>query len=261
MSCKVDSIQSHLLQSSLWGVARGIGVHTLIYPLEVIKIRQQCSSTAENSLRVALRLLQQEGFSAFYRGLSPQLLKTSIKQIWCWPVMTGTPSFLQHYGIRDVPCQILTGVFIAMIDATIATPLERAKILAASSGKTSYSLRSIYKEGWRGYTTFLAKLSVNWTIFLVAQKCLRDRERIHSEQVLSLRQLAKIGVQVAFIVSLVAAPFDLANTLKQAQNLSPTTLLCKGNLLQLYRGWPLHALSLVIHNVASVIVIENLSKK
>jgi hypothetical protein len=203
MSNVTDSTQTNLIRSSLWGVARGLSVHALIYPLEVIKIRQQCAQNPTKSIQIALVLFQQEGVSAFYRGLPLQLLKTSLKQIWCWPMITGVPRFLQRYRLVDSQRQILTGLSIATIDATITTPLERIKILSASNGRITYSLSGAYKDGWRGYTTHWAKLSVNWVAFLTAQKYLRDRSRTQSEQPLSLAQLAKIGTQVALIVSLV----------------------------------------------------------
>jgi hypothetical protein len=245
----------------MWGIARGLSVHTLIYPIEVVKIRQQCQSNPEKSTEIARALFQKEGASAFYKGLPAQLIKTSIKQAWVWPVITGIPAYLKRHNIKELPQQILTGLSIATIDAAITTPLERVKIRSASTGKSRFSLDDVYKNGWRGFTIHWAKLSVNWVTFLVAQKHLRDRYRKTPEQVLSLPQLAGIGAQVAVIVSLVSAPFDIANTLKQAKNLSPTHLLSGNVLRKLYRGWPLNVLALTIHNVASVIVIDKLGQK
>lgn len=258
MSSGVDIKKENLAYSSLWGAVRGIAVHTLIYPLEVIKIRQQCSQNESKSLRLALTLLRQEGISAFYKGLVPQLLKTSIKQIWCWPMITGMPSVLQRYQIENLRQQVITGLSIATIDAFISTPLERAKILSAFRGTSKFCLKNAYREGWGGLTTHWSKLSVNWVAFLTAQKYLRDQSSGLSGQSLSFPQLIKIGVQVALIVSLVSAPLDLANTLKQAQNLTPFHLYSLRGIFKLYRGWPLNALALVIHNVASVTLIEKL---
>lgn len=260
MTSSTDSTQNHLLRSSFWGFLRGLSVHTLIYPLEVVKIRQQCSTNSENSARIALSLFKGEGFSAFYKGLSPQLLKTSLKQMWCWPMITGTPAFLQPYQLGDLPTQAITGLTIATIDAAISTPLERLKILSAYTGKVSFSLKDVYKQGWQGFATHWGKLSVNWMTFLVAQKYLRDKDSIQPEQHLSLLQLAGIGIQVAIIVSLTGAPFDIANTLKQAKNLNPFYLFSRNGVYKLYRGWPLNALSLVVHNIASVTVIDRLSR-
>ena len=260
MSSLVGFTKENLAWSSLWGVARGICVHTLIYPLEVVKIRQQCSQSESKSIQIASELLRQEGIGAFYKGLAPQLLKTSIKQIWCWPLITGLPSVLQQYHIDNLQQQIFTGLSIATMDAAISTPLERAKILSAFRGTSKLCLRNAYKDGWQGFATHWSKLSVNWVAFLTAQKYLRDQSCDPSGQPLSLPQLAKIGTQVALIVSLVSAPFDVANTLKQAQNLTPSHLFNRNGFFKLYRGWPLNAFCLIIHNIASVIVIDRVGK-
>ena len=258
MSSGVDFTKENLAWSSLYGIGRGISVHSLIYPLEVIKIRQQCSQSESKSVLIALTLLRQEGIGAFYKGLAPQLLKTSIKQVWCWPMITGMPSVLNRYRIENLGQQALTGLSIATIDAAISTPLERAKIVSAFRGTSKFCFKNAYSDGWRGFTTHWSKLSVNWVAFLTAQKYLRDQFSGSSKQSLSFPQLTKIGVEVALIVSLVSAPFDIANTLKQAQNLTPSHLFSRRGIFKLYRGWPLNALSLVIHNIASVTLIEKL---
>jgi hypothetical protein len=256
MGSGVGITKENLAFSSFCGVVRAIVVHTLIHPLEVVKIRQQCSQGKSKSARIALALLQQEGIGAFYKGLFPQLLKTSVKQFWCWPMIIEMPSVLQRYHIENLQQQALTGLSIATIDAAISTPLERAKVVSAFRGTSKFSLKNVYKDGWRGFTTHWSKLSVSWVTFLTAQKYLRDRSRRSIDEPLSLPQLVKIGTQVALIVSLVSAPFDVANTLKQAQNLSPSSLLNRNGIFKLYRGWHLHALSLTAHNIASVTLID-----
>ena len=138
MSSRVDFTKENLAWSSLLGVGRGILVHSLIYPLEVVKIRQQCSQDESKSIRIALKILQQEGVGAFYKGLAPQLLKTSIKQVWCWPMMTGMPSVLKRYQLENLGQQAFTGLSIATIDAVISTPLERAKIVSAFKGISKF---------------------------------------------------------------------------------------------------------------------------
>ena len=260
MNSAVDSTTSDLFKSSLWGALRGLCVEVIIYPLEVVKIRQQCSSKSEICFQIARKIFKQEGPSAFYRGLTPQLIKTSLKQMWCWPMITGIPSFLQTYGLGDLQQQILTGLSIATVDAAITTPLERAKILAALVGKSSFTLPNVYREGWQGFYTYWAKRSINMITFLAAQKYLRERDRPPSGH-LSLAALIKTGIQVALILSLVSAPFDMVNTLKQAQMGSVFHLFTRQGVMNLYRGWPINTFSLVVHNVASVILIEKLAVK
>ncbi len=243
------SIQD-IATTSLCGVLRGIFVHTLIQPLDVIKIHQQCQATREKNYQVAYRLFQQEGVGVFYRGLTLQLARTSFKQIWCWPVITKLPAFLEQRGVGAFPQQALTGLATATIDAFVSTPLERAKILSIIAARREFS--------WKGFAAHWAKLSVYWSTFLVAQKYFRGRAQQGQEQGLSLSQLTSIGVCVAFVVSLAAAPLDIANTLKQSQNVNLKQFLTGSSMSRMYRGWPLSFFALVIHNVASVILIDKL---
>lgn len=153
--------------------------------------------------------------------------------------MTGMPLVLHPLQLGSLTDQALTGFSIATVDAMILTPLERMKILSARKGDNFRAFE------WRGFTAYWTKLSVNWVAFLVAQKYLRDRNT--TDKPLTLPQLMKIGVQVAVIVSIASAPFDVANTRKQ---INATHKISE------YRGWPLSALSLVIHNIATVVVLD-----
>lgn len=271
MSSQVDITKEKVALSSIWGGVRGGIVELATHPLDVVKTRLQCSQNSENTIQIARRIFQQEGPSTFYKGLSPQLLKTCLKQVWCWPMITGVPCYLESYGIKDTHQQILTGLFIGTVDAAIATPLEKAKVLLIMTKKASFSLDNIYKDGWHGFTAYWAKRSVNMVTFLTAQKHLRDRAHAESEQSLSLYESAKIGTQAALIVSLVSAPFDNANTLKQAEidnanalkqskTWSVSQFFPRNGILKSYRGWHLNALSLIIHNIASVMVLEKLNR-
>lgn len=97
--------------------------------------------------------------------------------------------------------------------------------------------------------------------FLVAQKVLRDAECARSgKQDLSSVQLMKVSLEVASVVSVISAPFDMANTLKQSRELG-LTYLFSGNVLQkMFRGWSLSASSLIIHNIASITLIDYLER-
>jgi hypothetical protein len=143
---------------------------------------------------------------------------------------------------------------IATVDAAVLTPLEKMKSQLASQGGGEFCL----KNGWQGVLPHFAKLSSNWVVFLVAQKYLRDQARSSSGQPLSLSQKIKIGVKIALLASVVSAPFDFANTVKQVKNESAARLFHRSKVLKLYRGWPLSAFGLVTHGVASVFLLEKL---
>lgn len=234
------------VESSIYGVFRGIAVHSCIFPLEVVKLRQQIQN--KKSYQVAVNLFKEEGFLGFYKGLTPQLCKTSIKQAWCWPMIIQLPKFLEKSRLHPLAQQTITGLSIASVDALFSAPLDKWKVQKALGEKPTFS--------WRGFSIHCAKLSVNWTTFLVAQHILR--ERYSKGQELSWKHYVTMGTQVALLVSVVSAPFDFANTYKQGRDIN---VFSKVRLYQMYRGLPLSALSLVIQNVASVTLIEYLSKR
>lgn len=262
---KIDHTQSALQHSFLWisclGAARGVCVHTIIYPLEVIKTHQQCQlgHQAEMAYKIAHLLFKREGISVFYRGLSFQLLKTTMKQAWVWPIISKVPPQLKEYQIKEQGQMAITGLLIATIDAFLTTPLEKVKILSITSSEKKASLKNMYKKGWGGLTTHWAKLSVLWPTFLVTQNALRKRSLEQSKkEKLNVRELTSIGIQVAIVVSLVSAPFDRANTLKQALDQSQAFSFSKINFKKSFQGWPLSIFILSIHNIASVILIDKL---
>lgn len=258
MTISGDSQETLLAKSSLWGVIRGVLVHSLIYPLEVIKVRQQLlesSGSTEKSTTIARRILQTEGPFAFYRGLTPQLIKTSVKQIWCWPLMTAMPLSLRRFELGDTTEMALTGLSVAALDAGSTSPLEKMKILSMLSRRSSPL--EIFRKGWEGLNTLFLKQSASWVTFLVAQKHFRDKEReISPSGEISLSALVRTGVKVAAVVSVVVAPFDVANTFKQSGKAGLWQFFSEISLRRMYRGWPMHATSLVVHNIASVSLME-----
>lgn len=244
-------------KNSCWGAIRGVTLEMLLFPLMVTKIRQQCSASRENSFQIAKRLFQEEGWKAFYQGLAPQLLKTTLKHAWIWPMVTHMPGFFGAYGFEKMQREVLTGLLIATAESMMV-PLERMKIVAAFTGKSVFSTDCLIKRGWQGFGIYWAKHSVSMVTFLTAQEHLRSRWR-KADARLSLHELIAIGAQVACIVSFVSAPFDVVNTLKQTQQL-PTLgcLFSRQQMRRLYRGFPLNTALLTAHSIASVVLIESI---
>ncbi len=238
---------------SLCGVGRGLVVQSLTYPLEVIKTHQQALLSQERSYQIAWRLFQQSGVRSFYLGLTPQLVRSCCNQAWCWPMMTKIPLLLE--GSSPAVQQAMTGLAIATVGACVTTPLEKARIQWALEKPFSW------KKGWNGIGIHWTKLSAGWCTFLVAQEGLRKRYYISSgKQTLPLSQSVLIGVQVALIVSVTSAPFDVANTLKQSESLRLRVLFSGNILRKMFRGWPLNAATLVVHNTTSVALLDRLRK-
>lgn len=224
------------------GVARGVVVHTLIHPLTVVKMHQHC-------LENVGRLFQEKGVAGFYQGLGSQLKQTSQKQMWVWPVIAGAPAFLDQNGVGGINQMILTGLGIATIDTSITHRWESEKIKAV--------LSSSEVLGNAKLLAYWQKLSVNWVGFLVTQKYLRERAQRENPGVpLTLPQLMQVGIQTAFVVSVISAPFDWRNTIVHT---GMQHLFSSNVPRNMYRGWPISALTLTIHNIASVFLIDRLS--
>lgn len=255
----MEETKRNPVQSSVWGVGRGVCVHAMIYPLEVIKIRQQRAEKATYAFQVVRELFFNEGPASFYRGLSAQLVKTSIKQVWAWPVITEAPLVFKKHGFNELSQMALTGLSIAAIDALFTTPLEKAKVFSASNGKKFSLEKGFFKKGWLGGFSHFGKLSINWVTFLTAQKALREKIRKEPGEILPFTKVALAGSLTALIVAVVGAPFDYLSThALSKRGGAGQVLLNKRPSFQLYRGLPLSALSLVIHNIASAFVIEKL---
>lgn len=224
------------------GAARGVFVHTLIHPLTVAKMHQHC-------LENMGRLFQEKGVAGFYQGLSSQLKQTSQKQMWVWPVIANAPAFLDQYGVEGIYQMFLTGIGIATIDTGFTHRWENEKIKAV--------LSSSEVLGNAKLLAYWQKLSVNWVGFLVTQKYLRERAQRENPGVpLTLPQLMQVGIQTAFVVSVISAPFDWRNTIVHT---GMQHLFSSNVPRNMYRGWPISALTLTIHNIASVFLIDRLS--
>lgn len=257
----IDFSLNKYVDSIFYGGTRAVCVNTLLYPLEVIKTHQQTHQNQERIFQVIQRIWQQKGPVGFFHGLSAQLSKSTLRQTWTWPMVMGIPHFLSQHEMATFPKYLITALCISTIDATITTPIEKRRVLAITSDKKT-SLLSLFKpgsKGWSGFNAHWSKLSVRWSAFLNAQDYFREKERRQSNsKKLSYLQLIKAGTQVAFVVSLACAPFDVANTLKQS---SERSFWKNSSLRSSFRGWPMTATSMIVHNVASVILMEKLGAK
>lgn len=247
--------------SSACGVLRGGVVNLIVSPLDVIKTTQQSLVNSEANYKIAIKLFKEGGFSAFYRGLYPQMIKTGFKQLWSWPIITALPKYLERHRFSTTSQQAITGLTIATVDVTLTTPLERARVNSIVN-ETRITLKSLYLSGFKGFWPFWMKQTVSWTVFLLAQKLFRDQahEKSHHEN-LSFFELLTISTKVSLVASFVTAPFDLANTLKQTQNLHFSNFASTQSLVKMLRCWPLTAATLMIHNLASIALLEMIDKK
>ena len=245
----MNDISNYLLATSL-GILRGVVVTTLIHPLHVIKTRQQTSSSSLWAHRIAQKILKEEGRGALYLGLNEHLAQNFIQQIWRWPLMMGMPTLIEkRMGINSSFLQqSLTGIAIASTDALFTQFLESEKILKMTKKAKENDLAHF----WRAMGVNWGRLSFTWTIFLYSQQTYRDayRKRCNRDQ-LSVLELALIGTGVALTVGISGAALDHINSSVQSRS--------SISWRALMRGGPLYTTILVVHNAASVTLIDKLS--
>ena len=93
------------------------------------------------------------------------------------------------------------------------------------------------------------------TVFLTTQKHLRTQKRFNKEK-LSLQDLGEIGIKTAFVVSFVAAPFDLLSTLGFLGSSKVQNIPFKSKFKISYRAFPISFTALSIQNIASIYLID-----
>lgn len=238
------SLATDVLQSSSFGVAFSFVVQTMTYPMDVVKFLQQDPSSEERCYQVAKALFKKEGLYGFYKGFIPRICEISLKQVWCWPMITGLPPFFKRYGFTEPKQQALTALSISTVDAFLGTPLDYLKLRIIYGLETGVS--------WRGFPTNFARRFVGWTTFLVAQNHFGKKYRIDGQK-LTYLQSALVAFYTASLVSLAGSPFDVLNTMWQTNK-----KLSLHFFRRMYRGFPLSFSALFIQNLSSVILIDKL---
>ncbi len=78
-------------------------------------------------------IYETKGIRGFYAGALPNMSRCLVKNTYRYPLMVGLPSFYQ----ANLPSKIkenkqflrlLTGISIAMVEATLTCPIERVKV-------------------------------------------------------------------------------------------------------------------------------------
>ncbi len=242
------------LYSSVAGIVRSGFVLSITQPIDVLKIRKQCSTDDTSTVGIARKILEADGLRGFYRGFTPQLTRNSLRQAWNWPIITHLPPFFEKQGMSTMQAQVGAGLVISIADILFTNPLDWMRIQSVVQRKTP-TLQKTYQTGWRGAGINWCRVSVSWITFLSAQKYLREYYR-SSDGSLSAKNTCKTAFLVAGLVSAVSAPFDFANTLKQGKNASIRSILRQRNILGFWKGAHLRFPVLVIQNIASTILLE-----
>lgn len=253
-----DSIQiSDWLESGAGGILRGAGALVFVHPLSVLKTHQQCASTFMTVHQISGQLWKKGGIRPFYRGVVPQFCNTLGKQLWCWPLIIQAPKVLKREGFQGLRQQAVLGLCIGTVDSIGGVCFDKRKTLLIVQPDKILSRWNILKGGLSQWPSYWRQRTVSWTTFLVTQQYFRDQYRKYlGEEKLNFIQLTEVGVSVAVVVTIIAAPFDLANQLRQSERWDCSKSFF-GNLSgKAFLGARVNFVSLVVHNIASVVLLE-----
>lgn len=257
------------------GVLRAfIGV-PIEHPFEYIKTIQQATNT-KSAWGIVKAQAHLHGGMKLYGGFMPNLINTSIKQMYRFPAMRFLPGVYKQW-LSDVKAYALTGLTIGMLETLIVCPLERLKVwkMTVPSGtrlkdffSTGLSLRLLY----RGFGPTMMRQSMNWTTLLTTDTCLRQIVTQHNQgAATSNLQSLGIGLCVGFCMTLTVLPFDYLKTRAQDfSNKEPLsfTALTKQILKNepnlrrragiFYAGWAPRSIQFTINAVLTLGILEYL---
>lgn len=244
------NLANDAIKYSGYGFLYSLAIQTVIYPFEVVKLLQQDPLCNKKCYSIAEEIFRREGCRGFYRGLPSKLVETGHKPLWRWPLMMQLPLFLGRRGYNENQQQALTGISIGVIDALFSTPWDALKLASI------YRLQK--KFSWHGFSTNIAKRTVEWTTFLVALNHFSNQQQKEKKE-LNWMQASIVALQTTACVILTRTPFEVANTLKQTGKSLPSKNISRSEqVFHLYRGAPIGFSTLLIYNFFTTIFMNRL---
>ncbi|OIW14949.1 hypothetical protein TanjilG_30668 [Lupinus angustifolius] len=130
-----EEIDWHMLDKSKFfflGATLFSGVSAFLYPMVVLKTRQQCSSTQYSCLNMSCAIMRYEGFRGFYKGFGTSLMGTIPARAFYMASLEVTKSnvgtTLLDLGFSDTTASAIAnaaaGVTSAMAAQLVWTPID-----------------------------------------------------------------------------------------------------------------------------------------
>ena len=179
-------------------------------------------------------LRREKGLKSFYDGFSARLGSAALRNIYVWPSLAILPKIYSQIlpssfeENNNATKKVLTGLTISALDAFIATPFERIKVLLMTNNDDKSSLshllkinnrinyKSLMHELYRGGPALFYANSVTWIPYLYLDHHLRlyaKNNNMHK----NLDFSSLIGVSAVLTIFDVALwmPFQMAKTNQQ----------------------------------------------
>lgn len=271
-------MQKEYFQTVIAGILRAfIGV-PIEHPFEFIKTQQQATNS-RSAWQVTKLHVQAHGVRKLYWGFLPNLLNTSIKQMYRFPAMRYLPrAYRQRLG--DLPAYAMTGLTIGALETFIVCPLERLKVWKMTVPPGT-KIRDFFATGlnlhllYRGFEPTLLRQCSNWTTMLTTDFLLkRQIAKYNGKEPISNLQSLMIGMCVGFCMTITVLPFDYLKTRAQDfKNQAPMkffemthqvlsaqpTLFRKVSVF--YSGWAPRGIQFTINAVITLGILEYLKQR
>jgi len=289
-----ETNRNAILGVSLAGVSNAVAA-TITNPVDVLKIRMQMSGEGiaaqrQTIFQTSVRLWREEGPRAFYRGLSPSLLREMSYSGLRMGLYEPTKQALGATDPKHTPfyLKILSGAITGATGSIIANPLDLVKVRmqvgSGHAGRPPYAsvgsaLVQISREGggvrslWRGSGPTVQRAA----LLTASQVPSYDHVKHHMLNGGYMREGYMCHFFCCMCAGVVAAavtsPVDLAKSRVMAQPVDPITglgLLYRGTIdclrsvartegpVALFKGFHGQWLRIGPHTTVSLMIFEQL---
>lgn len=280
---KITEQYAHYIVACKTGFLRGLFGLPFEHPLDVIKTHRQVKPCYFAS-HIAREIYSESGIRGFYKGVTPNGLRVSIKQAYRFPLMLYMPSFFKRYLPGEVlekyptSPKVFTGFSIACLETGVVGPLERMKVWLITKEKKQ-TLRSLFvsenggsltRTLGAGINAVFARQVVSWVSFLAANAKFAEweRQKYPDRKQMSYFSLMKVGLEVGVVNTACVMPFDTAKTLLQKASPEKNCgivsimrkVIRKDGVRGLYAGWQLRLAQYVLHSFFTVPVLDRLEQ-
>lgn len=174
------------IKAGLLGVLRGSFGLLLEHPLDSIKTQWQANIFITKSSEMVRFIYIEKGLLGFYRGFVPNLIRTTSKNLYRWPLIIFLPNFFEKTNLiffeslknLEGLCKIQTGLMIANIEILLICPLDRLKTYFMTHSvinNKSYSFLkhfyitnrgNIINQLYQGLEPTFYRSNISWISFL-----------------------------------------------------------------------------------------------